>query len=29
MIYTPYKHQQLAYDFCMTHPHCGLFLGMG
>lgn len=29
MIYHPMKHQQLAYDFCMEHPHAGLFLGMG
>lgn len=29
MIYKPYPHQQQAYDFCMSHKHCGLFLGMG
>lgn len=25
----PYRHQQIALDFCREHPHCGLFLGMG
>lgn len=29
MIYTPFKHQQIAHDFCMSHEHCGLLLGMG
>lgn len=29
MQYVPYQHQEIAYDFCMTHDHCGLFLGMG
>ena len=29
MIYRPYPHQQLAYDFCLKHERCGLFLGMG
>lgn len=28
-IYKPYPHQRQAYDFCMEHEHCGLFLGMG
>ena len=23
------RHQQLAYDWLMTHDHAGLFLGMG
>ena len=23
------QHQQIAKDFIMTHPHCGLFLKMG
>lgn len=27
--YEPYRHQQIAYDFGLSHPHCGLFLGMG
>ena len=29
MKYTPMRHQQLAFDFCMTHPHAGLLMGMG
>jgi hypothetical protein len=29
MLYSPYKHQQIAHDFVMEHEHCGLFLGMG
>lgn len=29
MIFNPYKHQQIAIDFCKTHPRAGLFLGMG
>jgi len=29
MIYAPFRHQKLAHDFCMTHEHCGLFMGMG
>lgn len=29
MIYEPYPHQKQAYEFCMKHEHCGLFLGMG
>lgn len=29
MIYTPMKHQAIAFDFCMGHPHAGLFIGMG
>lgn len=29
MRYTPYKHQQLAYDFCVEREKCALFLGMG
>ena len=27
--YRPYPHQKQAFDFCMEHPHCALFLGMG
>ena len=27
--YQPYPHQQQAYEFCMNHAHCALFLGMG
>lgn len=29
MRYIPFRHQTLAYDWLMTHEHCGLFLGMG
>lgn len=29
MEYIPRKHQQLAYDFALKHPRCGLFLDMG
>lgn len=29
MIYKPFQHQQIAYDFCLRHERCGLFLGMG
>jgi SNF2 family DNA or RNA helicase len=29
MIYTPYRHQQIAHDFLRSHDHAGLFLGMG
>lgn len=29
MIYKPYPHQQQAYEFCMSHKHCALLLGMG
>lgn len=29
MRYTPYRHQQLAYAWLMSHDHAGLFLGMG
>lgn len=29
MKYIPMQHQQIAIDFCMEHPHAGLFLGMG
>lgn len=29
MIYAPMKHQAIAFDFCMGHPHAGLFIGMG
>ena len=28
-VYKPYPHQKQAYDFCLAHEHCGLFLGMG
>ena len=28
-IYKPYPHQQQAYEFCMSHKHCALLLGMG
>jgi len=27
--YKPFRHQQLAFDFCMEHPHCALFISMG
>lgn len=29
MKYEPMRHQQIAIDFCLKHPHAGLFLGMG
>lgn len=29
MQYNPYRHQKIAYNFCLEHPHCGLLLGMG
>lgn len=29
MEFTPYRHQKIAYNFCLEHDHCGLFLGMG
>ena len=29
MKYTPMRHQQIAYDFCMKHERAGLFIGMG
>lgn len=29
MEYRPFRHQQIAYDFCLERDHCGLFLGMG
>lgn len=29
MRYEPMRHQQLAYDFCMSHERAGLFIGMG
>ena len=29
MAYVPYRHQKIAFDFCMEHPHCALFLGLG
>lgn len=29
MIFKPYRHQQLAYDFAISHERCCLFLGMG
>lgn len=29
MIFKPYRHQQLAYDFALSHERCCLFLGMG
>ena len=29
MKYKPMGHQQIAYDFCMSHERAGLFLGMG
>ena len=29
MKYTPMRHQQIAFDFCMKHPRAGLLMGMG
>lgn len=29
MKYTPMRHQQIAFDFCMAHERAGLFIGMG
>lgn len=29
MKYEPMRHQKLAFDFCVTHPHAGLLMGMG
>jgi len=29
MIYKPHQYQQTAYDWIMSHDHCGLFLDMG
>ena len=29
MKYTPMKHQQLAFDFCVGRDRAGLMLGMG
>ena len=29
MKYQPMQHQQISLEFCLKHPHAGLFLGMG
>ena len=29
MKYTPMRHQQIAFDFCMKHPRAGLLMGTG